>query len=195
MNEHLLRGIAAVVTACLFCASTQKMVGAMQQGGYKNSGFLRWLSRKGHLYFNRLSVFALCLALTSAIASLCFSFLEVKYALIISAAPFLGLSLLMYFVDGKYALKIPFKRTARFNRLFIGYCLVTAAAGFGVLSLLGWLVKLNGSQGYALVGYVPYAVMPVALPLLLVFTNIVLGVFENAKNNSFVKRAGQVFVH
>ena len=94
MNEHLFRGIAAVVTACLFCASTQKMVGAMQQGGYKNGSFLRWLGKKGNLYFNRLSVVALCLALSSAIVSLCFSFLGVKYALTISAVPFLALSLL-----------------------------------------------------------------------------------------------------
>ena len=192
MNEHVLRGIAAVVTACLFCASTQKMVGAMQQSGYKNGGFLRWLGKKGNLYFNRLSVFALCLALSSAIFSLCFSFLGVKYALTISAVPFLALSLLMYFVDGKFALKVPFKRTGRFNRLFVGYCVVTAGVGFGLLSLLGWLVKLNGSEGYALVGYVPYAIMPVTLPLALAFTNLIFGVFENAKNKNFVKRAGQV---
>ena len=192
MNEHLFRGIAAVVTACLFCASTQKMAGAMQQGGYKNGAFFRWMGKKGNLYFNRLSVFALCLALSSAIFSLCFSFLGEKIALIISAAPFLGLSLLLYFVDGKYALKIPFKRTARFNRLFVGYCVVTAGVGFGILSLLGWLIELNGSKGYALVGYVPYAIMPIALPLLLAFTNLILSIFENAKNKKFVKRAGQV---
>ena len=194
MNEHLLRGIAAAVTACLFCASTQKAVEAMQQGGYKNGGFLRWLNRKGNLYFNRLAVFALCLALTSAIVSLCFAFFRVaeRWALLCSAVPFLGLSLLMYFVDGKYALKIPFKRTGRFNRLFVGYYVVTAGVGFGLLTLLGWLAEVNGSRVYALVGYVPYAVMPVFLPLLLGVATCILGVFENARNRKFVKRAGQV---
>ena len=45
MIEHVLRGIAAVVTAFLFCASTQKAVGALQQSGYKNGAFLRWLGK------------------------------------------------------------------------------------------------------------------------------------------------------
>lgn len=192
MNEHVLRGIAAAVTACLFCASTQKAVGALQQGGYKNGVFLRWLGKRGNLYFNRLWVFALCLALTSAIFALCFSFLGEKWALVCAAVPFLGLSLIFYWADNRFALKVPFVRTGRFKRLFVGYVILTALAGFGLLSLLGWLKELNGSKAYALVAYVPYAIMPVALPLFLCFTNAILSVFEGARNKKFVKRAGQV---
>ena len=192
MIEHVLRGIAAVVTAFLFCASTQKAVGALQQSGYKNGAFLRWLGKKGNLYFNRLSVFALCLALTSGICSLCFSVLGERVALICAAVPFLGLSLLLYWADYRFALKVPFKRTGRFNRLFVGYVILTAGAGFGWLSLLGWLKELNGSQIYGLVAYLPYAIMPIVLPLLLCLTNLVFGVFENARNKNFVKRTGQV---
>ncbi|MBQ5929515.1 MAG: hypothetical protein IIX02_01870, partial [Clostridia bacterium] len=158
MNEHVLRGIAAAVTACLFCASTQKAVGALQQGGYKNGVFLRWLGKKGNLYFNRLWVFALCLALTSAIFALCFSFLGEKWALVCAAVPFLGLSLIFYWADNRFALKVPFVRTGRFKRLFVGYVILTALAGFGLVSLLGWLKELNGSKAYALVAYVPYAI-------------------------------------
>ena len=192
MVEHVLRGVAAVVTACLFCASTQKAVGALQQSGYKNGAFLRWLGKKNNLYFNRLAVFALCLALTSAICSLCFSFLGERWALVCAAVPFLGLSLLFYWVDNRFTLKVPFTRTGRFNRLLVGYTILTAAAGFGFLSLLGWLKKVNGSELYGLIAYAPYAIMPVALPLLLSLTNLIFGVFENARNKQFVKRAGQV---
>ena len=192
MNEHVLRGIAAAVTACLFCASTQKAAGALQQSGYKNGGFLRWLGKKGNLYFNRLAVFALCLALTSSIASLCFSFLGERWALVCSAIPFMGLCLLFYWVDSRFALKVPFVRTGRFNRLFVGYCILTAGAGFGLLTFLGWLKEVNGSKLYGLIAYVPYAIMPVALPLTLCLANLILSIFENAKNKKFVKRAGQV---
>ena len=192
MIEHVLRGIAAVVSACLFCASTQKAVGALQQGGYKNGAFLRWLGRKGNLYFNRLAVFSLCLALTSAIVALCFSFLGERWALTCAAVPFLGLSLLFYWVDNRFALKVPFKRTGRFNRLFIGYVILTAATGFGLLSLLGWLKEVNGSQIYGLVAYIPYAILPACLPLVLCAANLIFSLFENARNKKFVKRAGQV---
>ena len=192
MIEHVTRGIAAVVTACLFCASTQKGIGALQQSGYKNGTFLRWLGKKGNLYFNRLAVFALCLALTAGIFSLCFSFLGERWALVSSALPFFVLSLIFYWADSRFALKVQFKRTGRFNRLFVAYVILTAGIGFGLLSLLGWLKEVNGSVLYGLVAYVPYAVMPIALPFLLCLANLILGVFETARNKKFIKRAGQV---
>lgn len=164
----------------------------MQQGGYKNGSFMRWLRRKDNLYFNRLAVFALALGLSSAIFALCFSFLPKGYAALCSAVPFLGLGLVFFWADGKYALKVPYQTTARWKRLFVGYVVIVAAVGFGVLSLLGWLMDVNGSELYAAVGYVPYAVMPATLPIWLCLANGILGVFEDAHNRKFVKRAGQV---
>ena len=93
MDEVILRIVAAALTACLLCFSSFKMLGAMQQSGYKNGGFLRWLQRKDNLQFNRLSVLALCLVLLSMVTPLCFSFLGERAALLISAIPFFGLRL------------------------------------------------------------------------------------------------------
>jgi glycosyltransferase involved in cell wall biosynthesis len=42
----LLRIIAALVSSCFFFAGTWKLLGAMQQSGYKGRAFLRWLSQK-----------------------------------------------------------------------------------------------------------------------------------------------------
>ena len=67
MDEVILRIVAAALTACLLCLSRFKMLGAMQQSGYKNGGFLRWLLRKDNLQFKRLSVLALCLVLLSTV--------------------------------------------------------------------------------------------------------------------------------
>ena len=74
------RIILSLVATAIACASTRKMLGAMQQSGYKNRVFWRWLKRKDNLQFNRLCVLALCLALASAITSLCFSFVGEKGA-------------------------------------------------------------------------------------------------------------------
>ena len=49
MMEVTERVIAALVTALILCVSTTKLLGAMQQSGYKNGGFLRWLRRKDNL--------------------------------------------------------------------------------------------------------------------------------------------------
>lgn len=192
MDEVVLRIIASLVTTCLFCCSTIKLLGAMQQSGYKNGAFLRWFKRKENLFFNRLSVLALCLALSTAIVSLCFSFLGTKAALLISAIPMLTLLLLFCWSDSKFALKVPLKRTGRVSRLFAVYFFLTASAVYLWIAILQLLAKWNGSYLYGLIAYVPFAVMPILLPALLLLANAILSPFEEVRNKKFVKRAGQV---
>ena len=119
--DELYKIIASAVTAILLCFGTRAMIGAIQQSGYKNATFFRWLKRKDNLFFNRLAVLFLCLVLASAVTALCFSFLGVKGALICSAVPFFVLCLAFAWAAGKYALKVPLKNTGRRNRLFVGY--------------------------------------------------------------------------
>ncbi len=192
MTEVVEKIIAALVTAFLACLCTVKMPCAMQQGGYENRAFWRWLKRRDNLLFNRLSVLSLCLALTAAVTSLCFSFLGARWALVCSAAPFFGLLLFFRVADAKYALKVPAKRSARLLRLFAVYFLYVAIFSYAFVSVLAFLSDLNGSALYALVAYVPFSLMPVTLPLWLCLANATTRVFEEAHNRKFIKRAGQV---
>lgn len=192
MIETVTRIIASVVCAQLLCCATAKTVGAMQQSGYKNAGFLRWLKRKDNLLFNRLCVLSLCLALATAITALCFSFLGTEIALIASGVVFCLFLVFFLISDGKYALKVPAKRTGRFCRLFAVYLLITACVNYLFIALLSFLSVWNGSKVYALIAYVPFAVMPIILPFLLCEANAVTGIFENARNAKFVKTAKQV---
>ena len=191
MSELLERIVAALLVAVLFCAVSVKCLGALQQGGYKNKTFLRWLKKDGNLTFNRLSVLALCLALSTAIVALCFSFAGVKIALICSAVPFFLLLTMYLYADGKYALKVPLALTGRVKRLFAVYFLIVASVSFTLISVLKFLMIVNGSSLYALIAYVPVAIMPILLPWLLCLANALTGVFENARNKKFVKKAGE----
>ena len=164
MNDVIARIIASVLCATLFCVMTAKAIGAMQQGGYRNRNFLRWFKRGDNLYFNRLCVLSLCLALTAAVTSLCFSFLGITSALLISAIPFGVLLVVFIFVDVKYALKVPMKLTGRFYRLFAVYFCFTACASYLLIALLYFLSVWNGSKLYALIAYAPFAFMPMLLP-------------------------------
>ena len=192
MTELSLKVVASIVSAYLFCDCTFKMVGAMQQAGYKNGVFWRWLKRKDNLQYNRLAVLALCLALSTAIVSLCFSFLGVTWALAISAIPFALLCGVFFWADGKYALKVKTVRTGRLCRLFGIYLFFVALTGYLLIALLGFMKDWNGSELYGLVAYAPFAVMPLLLPALLCLANAVCSPFENAHNRKFVKRAGTV---
>lgn len=192
MTETWIRLVASILCAALFCGATVKSAGAMQQSGYKSASFARWLKRKDNMLFNRLSVLALCLALATAISSLCFSFLGERLAHILSGAVFFLLVVFYLVSDKKYALKVPTKRTGRLCRLLGVYALFVACFCYLFISLLNFLAVWNGSELYALVAYVPFAITPMLLPALLMAANALTGVFENARNKKFVKKAGQV---
>ncbi len=192
MIDVLEKVAAALLISVLLCAATAKSLGILQQGGYQNGSFWRWLKRKDNLFFNRLSVLALCLALSTAIVSLCFSFLGAKWAVLLSAVPYLGMLIFFIYADRKYALKVPAKRTGRLVRLFGIYYFFTALFSYILIAVLDFLAALNGSNIYALVAFVPCAVLPLLLPAFLCLANAVTGVFERAHNRKFVKRTGQV---
>ena len=184
--------VTTIVAALLLCLSTIKTLGVMQQGGYKITPFAKWLQRKDNLFFNRLAVLSLCLALAMAVTSLCFSFLGVELALLCSAVPFLALLFIFGKSDGTYALKVPATKTGRYLRLFAVYFLYTAICIYALLSFLSFLAVWNGSTLYNLIAYVPLALMPMLMPALLCLANVTTRPFENARNRKFIKRAGQV---
>lgn len=192
MGEVFQRIAASLLCATLFCLTTVKTLGAMQQSGYKNGVFLRWLERRENMLFNRLCVLCLCLALSSTITALCFSFLGVRAALLISALPFVGLLFLYLYSERKRALKVPLVKTGRFKRLFVCYFFLVLCLSYFAIALLGFLSVWNGSALYALIAYAPFALLVPCLPFVLCLANLITGVFENARNRKFVKRAGQV---
>lgn len=192
MIEVTIRIIASLISALIFCLMTEKTLGALQQSGYKNGVFLRWLRKEGNLTFNRLCVLALCLFLATTITVLCFSFLGVFGARAVASIPFFVLGLAFLYADRKYALKVPVKYTPRMKRLFVGYYFLTACVAYALIALLNFFNAINGSFLYALFAYLPFAIMPVLLPFLLCASNGVLGVYENARNKKFVERARQV---
>ena len=183
---------ASLICSVIFCVATVQSVGALQQGGYKGSAYLRWLKKKENLLFNRLWVWALTLALVSAVSTLCFSFLGTIGALAVSSVPFFALCGLFILSDRKFALKVPVKRTPRLQRLFVVYLFIVAVFCYILIAVLTFLAKWNGSPFYALIAYVPFSVTPMLLPLLLCLANSIISVFENAHNKKFIKRAGQV---
>ena len=192
MDNFWARLSASILCAIVFCGITIKTIGAMQQGGYKNRTFYRWLRRGDNMFFNRLAVLSLCLALSTAVTAVAFSFLGRTWALVVSAIPFLGLLGVFFAVDLKYALKVPIKLTGRFYRLTAVYFLFTGLISYAFIALLAFLAMKNGSDFYGIISYLPFAVMPLLLPFILCLANGVTRVFENARNDRFVKRAGRV---
>ena len=50
MVSVMIRIAASILVGTFFCLATMKMLGAMQQSGYKGSRFIKWLFSKDNLY-------------------------------------------------------------------------------------------------------------------------------------------------
>ena len=103
MSDVLSRIAACIVCTCLFYVATYKSLGALQQCGYKNGKFARWLTRKDNLYYNRLALWSGLGLLSTGVVALTFSFAGAKIALLLSALPCLLFCVLFCIADRKYA--------------------------------------------------------------------------------------------
>ncbi|MBQ8427975.1 MAG: UDP-N-acetylmuramoyl-tripeptide--D-alanyl-D-alanine ligase, partial [Clostridia bacterium] len=155
--------------------------------------FFKWLGRKDNSLFGRLSVWAVLLFLAAGIVSLCFAFISLEAALCLSAVPFFGFSLFYCFVDRKYALKVPLQVTGRVKCLAAVYFFLIACVTYAVIALSAFVGGLVAAQNptslYLFVQYLPVAVMPMLLPALAAFANVITSPFENARNRRYVKKA------
>ena len=84
----LLKVIAALICACFFFVGTFKLLGVMQQSGYKGKAFCKWLVKKENTYYLRLIVWTFLLVCSAAVITLCFAFVGTQVVLCLSAIPF-----------------------------------------------------------------------------------------------------------
>ena len=192
MSDVLSRIAACIVCTCLFYVATYKSLGALQQCGYKNGKFARWLTRKDNLYYNRLALWSGLGLLSTGVVALTFSFAGAKIALLLSALPFLLFCVLFCIADRKYALKVPVAATGRIKRLSAVYVLFTACVSYLVIALLAFVGKLVDSELYGVLAYLPFTLMPLLLPWILCLANAADGLYETPRNKRFVRRAGRI---
>ncbi len=181
-----------IALTCLFHVATFKLLGIMQQCGYHNNAFMRWLKRKDNLFFNRLSIWSLAMFFSVPLASLAFSPLGVEVGVSVGLIVYLFFSFLFCWVDRKYALKVPVNVTNRLKRLSVGYILVTACATYILIALMSFVARLFDNELYYLFQFLLLTLTPMALPVFLLFANKILSPFEKANNRRHVERARQV---
>lgn len=188
-----ISSIFSLSMALMFLVASQKMLGAIQQSGYKGRKFFGWYYRKDNLLKSRHILLTLLILFSSALLGICFMPFGVNWAYFASCVPFYLFTLIFIFADEKYALKVPVKYTARLKRLAVVYLLVASILLYIVVTLL------NAAAYYVNIKYItdlisavrlfPAGVFPVLLPVFLCFSNLILSPFEKANVNRLVKKA------
>ena len=187
-----VRIATSIALTCLFYVANFKSLGILQQCGYHNSAFVRWMKRKDNMYLSRLSLWALCMLFAELVTSVVLSPFGLEVSTLLGLAVYMVFSFSYCIIDKKYALKVPVNVTNRFKRLSVGYVFVLSVANFAVLSLLSFLAVVIDNDLYSLFQFLPFALMPFVLPYLLLFANKILSPFEKANNRKYVLKAGEV---
>ena len=190
----LFRIVAALLCGCFYFVSTAKMLGVMQQSGYKNKKFFTWLRQKDNTYFSRLAYWSILSLAATALFIFVFFFLQEEFAMAMGGIPFFGFSILFYCMDRKFALKVETVKSSRWKRLSVVYSLLVCGATLGLILLCGLLKPtLEMADGWlSAIRFLPICFMPMLLPLVLALANLLIAPFETWHNRNFVKKAGKV---
>ncbi len=189
-QQTILMILFGAVLAGFACAAVAlRLAALLQQSGYRARRFFKWYFSKGNIQRKRLSLLSLSLVLLTALFDLCFSFLGHFIACLLSAAPFFGLIILYLWSEKRYALKVRPKRSARFVRLALAHYILLTALCAGLGFGLGAAAIAVGSEWFSLFAYVPFALLPMALPFTLVCASGLMAVYEIPHNRRFIGRA------
>jgi len=189
MVEIVLKLATCVALTGLFYASTFKMLGILQQCGYRNGAFWRWLRKKDNTAYNRLFCWSFFSLLTSAFGGVCTAPLGVETAQVVFLAVFLFFSFLYCVCEKGYALKVPVNATKRLKRLSAVYLFLLAITGYLALTLSWFLIEVSGGGTFSIFAFAPLTPLPLILPFLLLLANAFVSPYEKVKNNRFVLSA------
>ena len=189
MFDFLGKFATCIVTTCLLYTATFKSLGILQQAGYNNKAFWRWLKRKDNLYFNRLTIWSVLALFSASLASIATSLLGDEVSLVAFSSVCYLFAFCYCIADKKYALKVPVNVTKRLQRLTLGYLFVTAIVIYFILSALGVLEFLIDNEIYTLFSIAPLAFAPMLTPALLVLANSLLSPFEKKNNEKYIMQA------
>jgi UDP-N-acetylmuramoyl-tripeptide--D-alanyl-D-alanine ligase len=191
MNLSMILGIVfgGIFTGWLFSLVCLRMLGILQQQGYRGKAFLKFCFKKGNLEERRLVLLAISLGLLLALVNLCFCFLGHKGANLVSALPFAGVILLYCIAEHKRALKVKANPTPRMIRLGVCNLILLAGIGCGLGFGCAALGQLIGNEWYLLFRFVYFALLPLVLPLVIAFSNLLMQAFEIPHGKKFVKKA------
>ena len=186
--------VIALACALLYGLCTFKILGALQQAGYNGKKYAAWTHRRGNMVYSRFILLAFLTALAMLVLGICFSFAGAFAGYI--ALIHIPLFAALYCAADKRALKVPLVSTARANRIYLLNVLVIAVAAF-VLGAAGNAVSyycytLPENADWEILShlrYLPLALLPILLPVLLRVANLLEKPFSYAKNKKFVERA------
>ncbi len=181
--------VIAVACGLLYALCSFPLLGALQQAGYCAKRYLAWTRRKGNMIWSRYILLAFLIALASLVLALCFSFAG-RWAAYIALIP-VPLFAAVWCAAERRALKVPLAPTARAKRIYVLNIFVLAVVSFAIVLGVNAISRATGNDLVSHLRYLPLAVLPLLMPVLLAAANALEKPFSAAKNKKYVEAARQ----
>lgn len=179
--------VVALAAALLYALCTRRLLGALQQGGYEGRAYARWTHRKGNMVYSRYILLAFLIALASLVFGICFTFAG-DWAAYIALVPIPGF-VAVYCVSERRALKVPLRCTRRAGRISALNALLLFLVCFALVLAANAAAFYAGAEIVAHLRYLPLAVVPILLPVLLRLAAALERPYATARNRKYVAAA------
>ena len=178
--------IIAVALSAFCCLGSFKALAGLQQLGYSGKKYVKWLNKKGNMLISRLILLAFLCVLSSAVLAISFSF--TGFSALISLIPY-PLFFGLYFYADKRALKVNLKATARLKLIYLieylSFIIISGAITIAV-NAVAHFANIQLIENFR---YLPLAILPLLIPIIVRFSNAVVAVYSNSKNKKYINSA------
>ena len=186
---YLTSAAYALLLGLALTVASAPLLGILQQEGYAGRALLRWFYRKKGETVKRYALLALCSALLAGLFALVFSFAGIWVGILAAHIGYLGMCAVFIYAM-RSALKVPLQRTPRLIRLAVVCFLVLFAVYFGLSLGMGAASAAIGHPlAHTLLRSVPLTALPLLLPVLLAFANLLAQAYEIPHTKKFIATA------
>ena len=189
LEWYLTSAAYAIVLALLLVGVALPLCGILQQEGYSGRALLRWHYRKGNELKKRIYLLTLVSALLTALLALSFSFAGSSASRLVAFLGYAG-ALALFLYAFRFALKVKLRFTPRILRLAVALYLALAGVFYGLSLGMGALsAVIDHPLADTLLGTVPLALLPLALPVAVAGCNFLMKAYELPHTQRLLKKA------
>ena len=179
--------VMSAINLCLSLPIARKFLQIIQQSGYVQSEYLRWLAKKDNVYLLRLFMLSLLSLLAYLIFSIAFSFVESWPIIFVGFAFYVTFTAIYVKSDFKRKQKAPLVLTRRMTRLVTTFSLLHLIVTFAILLLCNLLAfSIKNNDILVRVRYMPLCLTPLLVPFSVYLAGLVNKPFENARNKKYI---------
>ena len=180
-GQIILYVILSLINGTLLFFASLKFLLVLQQSGYKDKRFFKWLKSPTTPYLSRLMLLCLSGFLFFCVLGVCFEpvwqafFNEDGKTIAAYTGFFAHVFFTIVYINTESSVnaKVPLKKTKRLVRLCITEMILATVFTFGLIVLLNYAAYIIDDELLSILRFAPICITPILVPFILYFANVI----------------------